>query len=231
MKYRTPITRLIGRLFAAGLLSISFAGFAADPFDDVFDTDNPLVKITPELASLEVNHYGTPVIIMRHQDPAHTIDAPYDLTSRECPPFCIMPMSIAPGVETIGELEMIEYLSRVSSGEEGVLVIDSRVEGQASRNTIPGSINIPYTQLNSETAMPAEIAEVLALEFNAIPNEGLWSFSAAKTLVLFCNGPWCGQSPANISALVAMGYPSHKIKWYRGGMQAWEQFGLTTVGR
>ncbi|MDH3889000.1 MAG: rhodanese-like domain-containing protein, partial [Gammaproteobacteria bacterium] len=24
-------------------------------------------------------------------------------------------------------------------------------------------------------------------------------------------------------------YPSHKIKWYRGGMQDWEILGLSTV--
>jgi rhodanese-related sulfurtransferase len=26
-----------------------------------------------------------------------------------------------------------------------------------------------------------------------------------------------------------MGYPAHKIHWYRGGMQAWHSLGLTTV--
>jgi rhodanese-related sulfurtransferase len=59
--------------------------------------------------------------------------------------------------------------------------------------------------------------------------EGLWNFGAAKTLVFYCNGPWCGQSPTNIRALLEYGYPAHKLKWYRGGMQAWEQLGFTTV--
>ena len=52
---------------------------------------------------------------------------------------------------------------------------------------------------------------------------------AAKTLILFCNGAWCGQSPTNLRALMDLGYPAHKLKWYRGGMQAWEQLGFTTV--
>jgi hypothetical protein len=26
-----------------------------------------------------------------------------------------------------------------------------------------------------------------------------------------------------------LGYPAHKLKWYRGGMQAWMMLGLTTV--
>jgi hypothetical protein len=29
--------------------------------------------------------------------------------------------------------------------------------------------------------------------------------------------------------LLKFGYPPHKLKWYRGGMQDWEILGLTTV--
>ena len=53
--------------------------------------------------------------------------------------------------------------------------------------------------------------------------------AGAKTLVMFCNGMWCGQSPANIRTLLRFGYPADKLKWYRGGMQDWEILGLTTV--
>jgi rhodanese-related sulfurtransferase len=70
---------------------------------------------------------------------------------------------------------------------------------------------------------------LLEMEFDALYDEGLWDFSTAKTLVMFCNGAWCGQSPTNIQTLLKLGYPPNKLKWYRGGMQAWEQFGLTTV--
>ncbi|MED5532474.1 MAG: rhodanese-like domain-containing protein, partial [Pseudomonadota bacterium] len=47
--------------------------------------------------------------------------------------------------------------------------------------------------------------------------------------VMFCNGMWCGQSPNNIKNLLKFGYPAHKIKWYRGGMQDWEILGLSTA--
>ncbi|RUM76239.1 MAG: rhodanese-like domain-containing protein, partial [Sulfurovum sp.] len=57
----------------------------------------------------------------------------------------------------------------------------------------------------------------------------VFDFSNAKTLVMFCNGMWCGQSPASIAALRKFGYPAEKLKYYRGGMQDWHILGLTTV--
>jgi len=59
--------------------------------------------------------------------------------------------------------------------------------------------------------------------------EGEYDFEHAKTLVLFCNGPWCSQSPSMIFALLEVGYPPEKIKWYRGGMQDWLSAGMTST--
>ena len=56
-----------------------------------------------------------------------------------------------------------------------------------------------------------------------------WDFSRAKTLVLWCNGMWCGQSPRAIRGLLRLGYPAKKLRYYRGGMQAWQSLGLTVV--
>lgn len=187
------------------------------------------VNITADLPSVEVLHAGRPVTIKRHPDGAHTIDPGYALTSRDCPPFCVQPMQIAPGVETLGELELLEWLQRASQGTD-VLVIDSRTPDWVARGTIPGSVNIPWTELSSQHgADPFGIAEILERRFGASQIEGLWDFSRARTLVLFCNGPWCGQSPTNIRALLRYGYPADKLKWYRGGMQDWHSLGLTVV--
>jgi rhodanese-related sulfurtransferase len=117
----------------------------------------------------------------------------------------------------------------VSAGDPSILVIDSRSEEWVARGTIPGALNIPYTKLAPDTATPEQIAALLQLEFGAARADGLWDFENVKTLVFFCNGAWCGQSPTNIKALLNLGYPAHRIKWYRGGMQAWEELGLTTV--
>jgi len=56
--------------------------------------------------------------------------------------------------------------------------------------------------------------------------DGTWDFGNARELLLFCNGPWCGQSPRAIRNLVAAGYPPSKLFYYRGGMQNWQLLGL-----
>lgn len=217
------------RVLCFVLCVLSAASEAAYPTEDLFNLESLRVKLSDQLSHLELKLGNDQVLLMRHQDRDHRIEPPYDQTSRSCPPFCIQPMQLAPGVETIGELELIEYLRRVAAGDDSVLIIDSRTPDWTARGTIPGAVNIPFTSLDPGHASAAEIAETLELDMGVIRADGVWSFSAAKTLVLFCNGAWCGQSPTNIKALLSFGYPPHKLKWYRGGMQAWEQLGITTI--
>lgn len=187
------------------------------------------VGITPTLAFVEVTHNGKKMKIQRNQDNKNTVKADYAITSRPCPPFCIRPILLAPGIETIGELEMLDYLVAKEKSGSDILVIDSRTPDWVAKGTIPGSINIPWTSLKEDTSDPLTIAGILTDQFGASFADDLWDFSGAKTLVMFCNGMWCGQSPRNIMTLLKFGYPAHKIKWYRGGMQDWEILGLTTV--
>jgi rhodanese-related sulfurtransferase len=187
------------------------------------------VNITSEIPYLDVLHNGKKVRIERNQDRANIIDLDYALTSRPCPPYCIQPIQLAAGVETVAELEVLDYLARISKGNKSLLLIDSREKKWLSKGMIPAAINIPWQQLHSKTANPQQIKELLEFRFGVINLNGLWNFQAAKTLVFYCNGPWCGQSPTNIRALLALGYPANKLKWYRGGMQAWKSLGLTTV--
>ncbi len=187
------------------------------------------VKISSDLPSVTVKHNGKHVTIQRNQNQNNTIPAAYAKTSRPCPPFCVQPAHLAPGVETIGELEVLDYLKRMSDGDDSILVVDSRTPDWVKRGTIPGSVNIPWTTLNISRSDPFTVVHTLEKQFNVKTLEGLYDFSSAKTLVLFCNGIWCGQSPNNIRSLLQIGYPAHKIKWYRGGMQDWSVLGLTTV--
>ena len=188
------------------------------------------VNITREVESVTVKHGENDVNIMRNQNQKNTVNPAFAKTSRKCPPFCIQPANLAPGVETIAELEVLNYLKSMSEGDDSIVVIDSRTKAWVAKGTIPGAINIPWTSLNTaKGADPISIGEILEERFNAKNLEGLWDFRDARTLVMFCNGMWCGQSPNNIRNLLAFGYPAHKIKWYRGGMQNWEILGLTTA--
>jgi len=186
------------------------------------------VKITSQMEKADVLHKGKPFTIDRNQDQFNLMNPDFILTSRPCPPFCIQPMNLGIGVETVGELELIDFLKKIKDGDKSILVIDSRSVDWVQKGTIPGSINIPWDQLSTSIggADPMTVKEHLT-NFGAQELEGLWDFNQAKTLILFCNGVWCGQSALNIKTLLKYGYPPHKLKWYRGGMQAWETVGLS----
>jgi rhodanese-related sulfurtransferase len=188
------------------------------------------VGITPDTVKVSVMHNGQAMDIMRNQDNNNTVNEAFAKTSRPCPPFCIQPSVLAPGVETIGEVELIDYAKRMSDGDDSIILIDSRTPDWVGRGTIPSAINLPWTKLNpAKGATPFDIAAIMQETFGVTESEGLFNFENAKTAVMFCNGMWCGQSPNNIMNLLKFGYPAHKIKWYRGGMQDWEILGLTTV--
>ncbi|MGK0497182.1 MAG: rhodanese-related sulfurtransferase [Neptuniibacter pectenicola] len=181
------------------------------------------VMIAPGLVSFTVQHEGEPVEIMRNQDRSNTIHELYSTTFRG------IPQPIKPfepyDVETIGEREFVEYMQQAQT-DENVLIVDTRTEGWHYRLTIPGSINVPYTVMDE-----AESATDALEEFGAVKQEdGSFDYSQAKTLAMFCNGYWCGQTPALIRAMLEMDYPAEKMKYYRGGMQAWTSLGFTTVG-
>mgnify|MGYP001814594428 FL=1 len=212
--------KIFSLFIATVALTLSFSpGMAADL----------KVKITPDIASVTVKHNGKDVTIQRQQKKDATVIPAFAKTSRPCPPFCIQPAVLAPGVETIAEVEVLDYLKRMNGGDDSILVIDSRTPDWVKRGTIPGAINIPWTTLNISKSDPFTIVDTLEKHFNVKAQEDLYDFSKAKTLVMFCNGMWCGQSPNNIKSLLKIGYPPHKIKWYRGGMQDWAILGLTTV--
>ena len=187
-------------------------------------------NICAGLPAVEVLHLGQPVTIRREQDPAATIRAEYAATARPCPPYCIQPMHLAPGIETLGELEVLDYLKRIHGGERKLMVVDSRTPDWYEKGTIPGAVNIPYSQNNA--GQPTDLAglkKTLLEKFGVIESAGEYEYYAAYTLVIFCNGPWCGQTPNFIRTLIDLGYPDSILKWYRGGMQDWCSLGLTVV--
>lgn len=205
------------------------------------------VGITPDIMEITVKHNGKDVKISRNQDNGATVNPAFGKTSRPCPPFCIQPMNLAEGVETIGEVEVINYAKEMSGGDDSIILVDSRTPDWVAKGTVPGAVNVSWVELTPKKGATTEgIMKVMTKQFGIKLKEGkddvdvdeaiadgdtssVFDFSGAKTLVMFCNGMWCGQSPASIAALLKFGYPADKIKYFRGGMQTWEILGLSTA--
>ena len=210
------------------------------------------IRITAERPYIYVMHNDRLVRVQRIQDEQHELSGGYARTSRHCPPFCITPVTPASGVNPMGELELFDFVrSKVESGRG--LLIDARTSSFFERGTIPGSVSIPFTRF--EEGPESEAVRDLLMRLGAKPvsphtaswwdglrarirnligsaeasEQGAWDFSEAKELALWCNGPWCDQSPRAIKALIAVGYPPGKLHAYRGGMQNWQMLGLTVV--
>ena len=180
------------------------------------------VGLTADTPYADVEHKGNKIRIKRIQNQNNKLTSNYSKTSRVCPPFCITPMQADPNVKTVGELEVIEFIKTEVRSGSGIL-IDARLSKFYDTETLPGATNIPFILFNDSSIK--EITSLLGVEGNTEK----YDFSKAKTLYLFCNGPWCEQSPRAIKALIKFGYPSSKIFYYRGGMQLWKLFSLTTV--
>ncbi len=187
------------------------------------------VGITKEMPRAVFESGGETLEIGRIQDTDNVVTGEWAMTSRACPPFCVQPIKAAPGVETVGELEVLGYLQRIARGDTSVLVVDSRTAQWPRRGMIPGAVNIPWRAFDPQYADAKAIGKIFYEEFGARYRNGRWDYQPAKTLVLYCNGMWCSQSTRSIQVLLGYGYPPEKIKWYRGGMQAWESLGLTIV--
>ena len=73
----------------------------------------------------------------------------------------IQPMSLAPGVRTVGELEVIEHLRAARP------LVDCRLPEYVDRGTIPGAVNIPHAEITQR----------------------IGELDPVEPTVVFCNGP------------------------------------------
>src|ERR1019366_8991615 len=78
----------------------------------------------------------------------------------------IQPLCLAPGVETVGELEVVAHV------QAGGLLVDCRLAGYMENGPIPPAVNIPRAEM-------------------ARRSEELDRYAPT---VLFCNGPQCPAS-------------------------------------
>ena len=140
----------------------------------------------------------------------------------------IQPEILSKGIETVGSKEFIEFM-QLAQKDKSIAIIDSRKPGWHARLRIAGSINMPFTDFDNQ-----EDTEDNLEDLGAVKKGNKWDFTNAKTVVAYCNGYWCAQTPNMFRdkkfALLKMGYPANKLKYFRGGMQEWVSFGLSVVG-
>src|SRR5438270_13401533 len=79
----------------------------------------------------------------------------------------VQPIALAPGVRTVGELEVIDHLAA------GRPVIDTRLAHFNEQATIPGARSIPHEEILDH----------------------LSELDPSTPAVFFCNGPQCAATP------------------------------------
>ena len=136
----------------------------------------------------------------------------------------ISPIKIAPDVETYGELEVIDFMKKAQT-DKNMILVDARMRNWYLKSTIPTSINMPFKSFKPNHADFEMVLDTAEVEYD----EGVYDFSEAKTMLLYCNGTWCPQSVWAIENLLKIGFPAKKLKWYRGGMVSWTSLNLTTI--
>jgi rhodanese-related sulfurtransferase len=114
---------------------------------------------------------------------------------------------VAEGVETIGELELIEAVK-----DPKVLLVDARPKEWFVLESLPGAVNIP----EKVTRTPKAKAK-------------LFKLLSDKELIVYGNGLWSPEASRFITNMIRLGYSADKLRYYRDGLQGWKLLGLTTV--
>ncbi len=204
------------RTLVAGLLSLSLFATTLNALE---------VNITKNLPYLNVEINSKTIKIQRIQNTNHKLTNSYAKTSRPTPPFGIQPYQPIKGIETISELDVLDFIKNKLPTSEGIL-IDARMPKWNRAGSIPGSTNIPFTVLTPSSRISYQ--KIIGL-LGGKKETDKWNFKNAKPLLIFDNGPWCQQGLRAMQNLVKIGYPKSKILYYRGGMQYWQILGLTTT--
>ena len=171
------------------------------------------INITKKLVSVDTQHLDYDVTIERISTP----------TALSCPPFCIQPIKIK-NIETVGELEVLEFIKEVKRKRDGLL-IDVRKNSKYNEETIPSAINLPYEMLTEASPYQKEVLKTLG----AKKIKKGWFFKNPQKLLIFGESSFSPEASKAVKKLIKLGYPTNKILYYRGGILSWKAAGLTLI--
>ena len=179
----------------------------------ILDDKSKTINITEKLVSIDTQHLEHNVTIERTSTP----------TAPSCPPFCIQPIKIDK-IKTVGELEVLDFIEEVKRKGDGLL-IDVRKNSQYNEETIPSAINLPYEMLTKKSPYQKEVLRTLGAKKI---KKGCF-FKNPQKLLIFGASSFSPEASKAVKQLLKLGYPSHKILYYRGGIASWKAAGLTLI--
>ncbi len=180
------------------------------------------VKITPDMPYIYVYHKGKAVKVHRIQNTKHKLTGEYAKIYR--PGKDIQPIKTHKDIQTIGEVEVLQFMSEKGNKKKGLL-IDLRAKKVYKKESIPSAVNIPYATKDNKV----KIKKILKILGAKRKSDGSLDTSRALDIAFYCDGLWSEKSPEFIKTFLDLGYPAEKILYYRGGMQMWKILGFTTV--
>ena len=206
--------------------SLLSTGVQTDYKDNKGDSKHMIVKreIDPACKNIQISND----MFWEEQYASHQISSACKSTFITSAGKTIFPMKLHKDVETYGELEVLTFIKEMQN-DPSMLLVDSRDEEWYAFRTIPGADNMHYVYITMPDVFPEEFEASLVKLGIVMRKDRTYDFSDAKTVLFFCNGAWCSQSPKMIEGLLALGYPPQKIRWYRGGMQTWLAAGMTST--
>jgi rhodanese-related sulfurtransferase len=219
------IPLLLSSLSLAGNKGIEYSGIMVTATTADKEQKNYIVKrnIPEECKKVTINNKMLWTGNFAHESVPEACKSTYVHTKGK-----LLSMHLDEDLETYGELEVLFFLKEMQHNDQ-MLLVDSRKAKWFNYRTIPSAINMPFHYFEEKDDYNFHFEYALKHLGVFIQKDGDYDFSNAKTLVLFCNGPWCNQSPRMIFALMKIGYPAEKLKWYRGGMQDWLGAGMTST--
>lgn len=178
------------------------------------------------LSSLPVlaGDLALPISIETARGPIEVTAAPLDpaaLPVSACMPGCLLPAGVG-GVASLTEVEVLAFLAGDLAAGTGVM-IDPRLPEAHAAGTLPGAVNLPLPTLARDNPYLGDVLRALGATGG---EAGDFDFSAAKLLLIHGNGPWQDEGAGAVQALLDLGYPADKLRFYRGGIRDWMLTGL-----